>query len=213
MPRGLIAGALIAAFSVAACGSSSSPQGPTASSVAVQPGDVPGGMVKCDLTGDIDSLLSKEKTADPSTYQSVKSEWDDARSKGAVAASVAFFTDSAAHCTGIKASTTDLGSATYKLVVNFVIQFKDESAASNGYTSGHIFNFSAADLKGGGQPVIEGTKTGLTANSVTLTEAFGGQAFYIAYWQNKVFMVILLVLNVDATGSKKIAVSENSRIK
>ena len=78
---------LIASLSLAGCGGSSPlAQGPTSSSIAVQQSDLPSGMVKCDLTGDIDSFLNKEKTADPSTYQSTKGEWDDAKSKGATAA-------------------------------------------------------------------------------------------------------------------------------
>jgi hypothetical protein len=32
-------------------------------------------------------------------------------------------------------------------------------------------------------------------------------------WQNKAFMVILAVLNVDTATSKKIALAENARIK
>ena len=170
-------------------------------------------MVKCDLSGDIDSFLNKEKTPDPSTYQSTKSDWSDARSKGATAAYAAFYTDSTSRCAGLVSSSADIGIATYKLVVNFVIQFKDESSAANGYTTGKAFNFSASGLKNSGRPVVEGTKTGLSANSVTLTASIGNQLFYIAIWQNKAFMVILAVLNVDATASTKIATSENDRIK
>jgi hypothetical protein len=39
------------------------------------------------------------------------------------------------------------------------------------------------------------------------------QTYYIAVWQNKTFMVILAVLNIDETASKKVATSENGRIK
>ncbi len=204
----------VGVLSMVACSSATPSQhGPTAANVAVQPGDVPRGMVRCDLTGDIDSFLEKEKAADPTTYQSTRSEWEDARSKGATAAYAAFYTDSSEHCAGISSSGADIGTATFRLVVNFVVQFKDETAAAKGYTSEKVFNFSASDLKVSGQPVVEGTKTGLTANSITLSQPIGNQSFYIAVWQNKTFMVILAVLNVDATASKKIATSENGRIK
>jgi hypothetical protein len=205
---------MISAIAFAACvGSPSSPQGPTAATVAVMAADVPSGMVKCNLTGDIESFLNQVKTADPSTYQSTRSEWNDAKSRGAVAAYTAFYTDTDAHCAGITASGSDLGAATFKLVVNFVVQFKDASSAAKGYTSEKIFNFSASELKASGQPVVEGDKTGLSPNSITLSQAIGNQNFYIAVWQNKVFMVILAVLNVDGAASKKIATSENSRIR
>jgi hypothetical protein len=61
--------------------------------------------------------------------------------------------------------------------------------------------------------VQEGTKTGLTANSIVLNVTVSNQSFYIAVWQNKVFMVILAMLNIDAATCKKVAMAENSRIK
>lgn len=205
----------IAALTLAMCGGSSAPLlGPTAATVSVQQADVPTGMVRCDLTGDIDSFLNKEKTSDPNTYQSTKSEWTDAKTRGATTAYAAFYTDSSAHCTTLASNSADIGAATYKLVLNFVIQFKDETSAAKGYTSDNaVFNFSASSLRSGGQPVVEGIKTGLSANSITLSQAIGTQSFYIAVWQNKTFMVILGVLNIDGVASKKIATSENGRIK
>jgi hypothetical protein len=213
MTRALVA-VLVVSLCAAACGGSSPlVQGPSASSVAVQPSDLPSGMVRCDLTGDIDSFLNKEKSADPATYQSTKTEWDDARSKGATAASTAFYTDSADHCAAIKAKGSDIGSATYKLVVNFVLQFKDESSAAKAYTSEKLFNVSASELRASGQPVVEGTKTGLSANSIVLNAPIANQTYYIAVWQKKTFMVILAILNLDAAAAKKVATSENDRIK
>ena len=199
----------------AACGGTGSvlPSGPTAASVSVQPADLPSDMHKCDLSGDIDSFLNKSKTKDPNTYTSTKTEWDSAKQKGATAAYTAFYTDSAAHCASIESNTSDISSATYKLVVNFVIQFKDEASANKGYTSESIFGFSASSLKSGGAPVVEGTATGLTKNSIVLNISVANQAFYVAVWQNKTFMVILAVLNIDAATCKKVAQAENIRIK
>jgi hypothetical protein len=200
---------------VVACGAtpSGSTSGPTASSVSVQPGDLPSGMQKCDLSGDIDSFLNKSKTKDPNTYTSTNSEWSAAKQQGATAAYAAFYSDSTAHCTSIESNSSDISAATYKLVVNFAIQFKDEASASKGYTSESIFGFSASSLKSGGAPVVEGTQTGLTANSIVLSISVANQAFYVAVWQNKAFMVILAILNLDAATGKKVAVAENSRIK
>lgn len=45
-----------------------------------------------------------------------------------------------------------------------------------------------------------------------LSAAIAGQSYYIAVWQNKAFMVILAVLNVDSATSKKVATAENGRI-
>lgn len=204
---------VLLAFALVACGGSApGPAGPTAASVSAQSSDVPAGMVRCDLSGDIDSFLNKQKTADPSTYQSTKKEWDDAKAKGATAAAVAIYTDSKAHCDAVKTSATDLGAASYKLVINFVIQFKDSSSAAKAYTDETIFNISAGTLKG--RPgVVEGEKTGLSANSIVLDTLIASQRYYIAEWQNKQFMVILAILNVDSASAKKVATSENGRIK
>jgi hypothetical protein len=198
---------------VAACGGST-PGTPavTAATVAVQQGDLPAGMVKCDLTGDISTFLNKEQSSDPSTYQSTKSEWDDAKTKGATSAYTAFYTDSGEHCTAIKAQGSSIGAASYKLVVNFVIQFKDEASAAKGYETGQVFNISPSELRKS-QAVIEGTNTGLTKNSIALNSPIANQTYYIAVWQNKTFLVILAILNVDGAASKKVATSENSRIK
>lgn len=205
---------MLVAIAVAACGGSQpAVQGATAGSVAVQPGDVPAGMVRCDLSGSIDSFLEKEKTADPATYQSTKSEWDDAKAKGATAAYTAIYSDSSSHCGAIASSGPDVGAAAYKLVINFVIQFKDEASAAKAYTSEKIFNISVADLKSSGANAVEGSKTGLSPNSVVLDTLIANQAYYIAVWQNKSFMVILAVLNVDSAAAKKVSTSENARIK
>ena len=170
-------------------------------------------MQKCDLSGDIDSFLNKSKTKDPNTYTSTKSEWDAAQKAGATAAYAAFYSDSTAHCTSIESNSSDISSATYKLVVNFVVQFKDEASASKGYTSESIFGFSASSLKTGGAPVVEGTQTGLTANSIVLSISISNQSFYVAVWQKKAFMVILAILNIDTPTCKKVALAENGRVK
>jgi hypothetical protein len=198
-----------------ACGgiTPGAPSGPTAADIAVQPKDLPSDMHKCDLSGDIDSFLNKTKTKDPNTYTSTKTEWDSAKQKGATAAYTAFYTDSTAHCATVASNSSDISSATYKLVVNFVVQFKDEASASKGYTSESIFGFSVSSLKSGGAPVVEGTKTGLTANSIVLSIAISTQSFYVAVWQNKAFMVILAILNIDTATCKKVAMAENGRIK
>ena len=202
---------MAALLMVVSCGSTPSilPSGPTASNVAVQPSDLPSDMKKCDLSGDIDSFLKKDKTKD-SPY---KKQWEDAKKAGATGAYAAFYTDSAAHCASVESNSGDVSSASYKLVVNFVVQFKDEASAAKGYTSDKILGFSTASLKSGGAPVVEGTKTGLTANSIVLSIAVSNQSFYIAVWQNKAFMVILAILNIDTATCKKVALAENGRIK
>jgi hypothetical protein len=200
-------------FVVVACGGSNV-TGVGPADVAAQSSDLPKNMVKCDGSGDIDTFLNAMKSKDPTTYQSTKTEWDAAKTHGATSAVVVFYSDKAADCASIQsAGNSDLASATYPLVINFVIQFKDQASAEKGYTTESIFGFSEATIAAGGAGVIKGTDTGLSSNSVALTIAIGNQSFYVAVWQNKTFMDILGVLNIDLAASKKIATNENGRIK
>jgi predicted small lipoprotein YifL len=205
--------AVLAVLMVAACGSSG-PGSIGPSDVAVHSSDLPNDLVKCDGSGDMDTFLNSVKTKDPSTYTSTKKVWDDARAHGATASVVEFFSDSKDHCASIQsADTGGLSSATFPVVINFVIQFKDEASAERGYTTESIFGFSESSISSIGGGVTKGMDTGLSKNSIALTVAIGNESFYVAVWQNKQFMVILGVLNVDLAQSKKIATNENSRIK
>jgi len=200
---------------ICACGNpigGSGTPAPSASSVALKVSDMPSGMHRCDLSGDINSYLKKIQTSDPTTYASTKSHWDSAQKGGATAADVEFYTDSTAHCTGLESNGSQIGSATYKLAVNFVFQFKDEASAATGYSSESIFGFSVKQLKQSQVPVTEGTASGLGKNSIVLTIAIPPQTFYVSVWQNKQFLSILAFFNVDAATDKKIALAENARI-
>jgi hypothetical protein len=203
--------ALLAVLTLAACGSSPSNVA-TASSVAVQPGDLASGMHRCDVSGAIDTYLSNIQTKDPTTYAKTKAQWDAAKSHGATSAQVVFYTDSAANCANVAAKSSGISAATYKLVVNFAIQFKDEASAVTGYTNGSIFGIDRSTLKADNAPVKEGTATGLGANSIVLSTTIANQNFYIAVWQNKAFMVILGFINQDAATGQKVADAENKRI-
>jgi len=204
---------LLAVLLVAACSSQpGTATAPTAASVAVQPGDLPNTMHRCSISGDINTYIESLKAKDPATYTSTKNEWADAQSKGATATQVSFYTDSDANCTNVASTVANLSAAAYPLVVNFSVQFKDEASAANGYTNGQIFGIDSAMLKANGA-VVEGTKTGLGANSIVLNTTILSQAFYIAVWQNKAFMVILGIINLDSATGQKVADAENKRIK
>lgn len=212
MRRVLVASVLL--LMVSACGpvGGVGTPGPTAASVAVHTSDMPSGMQRCDLSGDINNYLKKIQTKDPSTYSTIKAQWEAAQKDGASAANVEFYTDSTAHCASLESSGSQVGTATYKLAVNFVFQFKDQASAEKGYKTDSIFGFSASSLKSSQVPVVEGTATGLGPNSIVLTISLTGQTFYVAVWQNKKFMVILGILNIDAATDKNVALAENKRI-
>ena len=198
---------------VAACGGGSNAStGPTASTVAVQSSDVPKGMVRCDLSGDIQSFITKEQGPDPSTSKSAANEWSQAQKDGATAAHVAIYADTSSHCTDFASGRNDPAAVPYRLVIDFVLQFKDTKSAAGTYTNGSIFGVTASSLSASGSSSIQGTKTGLTENSVVVSQSLSNQTFYIAVWQNKTFDVFLAVLNLDPTAAQKIATSENGRI-
>jgi hypothetical protein len=205
----------LAAFVVITACNQTSAGATGAADVAVKSSDLPKGVQKCSASGDIDSFLNAVKSKDQTTYTSTKSEWDKAKSHGATAAEVVFYTDSKAHCDSITNSqNTDLASATYPIVINFVIQFKDETSAEQGYTTESIFGFSESTISSSATAgVTKGADTGLGKNSITLLIAIANQSFFVAVWQNKTFMVILAVINIDTAQAKKIASNENSRIK
>jgi hypothetical protein len=205
----------VAAFVLVAACNQSTTGATGVADVAVQSGDLPKGVQKCSGSGDMDSFLNYVKGKDQTTYKSTKDEWDTAKANGATAAQVVFYTDSKAHCDGIQNSqNSSLASATYPIVLNFVIQFKDQASAEKGYTSESIFGFNESTISStAAAGVTKGTATGLSKNSVTLLIPIGNQSFFIAVWQNKTFMVILAVINIDTAQAKKIATNENSRIK
>jgi hypothetical protein len=122
-------------------------------------------------------------------------------------------TDSEPNCANVASTVANLSAAAYPLVVNFSVQFKDEASAASGYTNGQIFGIDRSMLKANGAPVVEGTKTGLGPNSIVLSTTILSQAFYIAVWQNKAFMVILGIINLDAATGQKVAAAENKRIQ
>jgi hypothetical protein len=204
---------LSALLVVVACSSQSASSTPTAASVAVQPGDVPNTMHQCSISGGINTYLDNLKTKDPATYTSTMAEWVDAQSKGATATQVGFYTDSVANCGNVASTVANLSAAAYPLVVNFSVQFKDEASAANGYANGQIFGIDRSMLKANNAPVVEGAKTGLGTNSIVLSTTILNQAFYIAVWQNKAFMVILGIINLDSATGQKVAAAENTRIK
>jgi len=170
-------------------------------------------MVRCNISGDIESFIQSEKSPDPSTSKSASDEWTSAQKNGATAAYATIYTDSSGHCSEFANARNDPATVPYKLVVNFVIQFKDSKSAVNTYQNDSIFGVSASSLRASGTQSIEGSKTSLGPNSVVVSQSISNQNFYIAVWQNKAFDVFLAVLNVDPASSQKVATSENSRIK
>lgn len=210
--RGSLIG-LLAILMVAACGPSGvTIVASTPSNVSVQSSDVPKGMSKCSQSGDVNTYLNEVKTSDPKSYSTTKAEWDLAKKDGATGAQFTFYAVTKADCSGL--SKASGGAPTDKLIGSVVIQFKDSTSASKGFSSESILGFKSSDLKalgGSGFTLTEGTKTGLGANSAVVSGSFGAP-IWIAVWVNKAFYVILIGFNVDTPAMGRIATAINGRI-
>ena len=205
--------AVLALLLLCACGGSpAAPQGPTDSSVAVQPADVPHGLVRCDFSGDIQSFIRIEQSSNPTNARSVSDQWAQLKQAGATTAYVVVYGHDAGQCAAFKTAASNPNTATSSVVLNFVVQFKDEKKAADAFASSSLFSISASELRSS-HLAVEGGKTGLTASSIVISQAISNQNFYIAFWQNRTFVIALVVENLDPATSQKIAVRENGRVK
>lgn len=193
-------------------GSQAQPQGPTAASVAVQPADVPHGLVRCDVSGDIQAFIEKEQSSNPTNARTVFDQWAQLKQAGASAAYVVVYGHDSDQCAAFTTAAGNPNTATSSVVLNFVVQFKDEKKAADAFANSSIFSISASDLRSS-HLAVEGARTGLTASSIVISQAISNQSFYIAFWQNRAFVMALIVENMDPATSQKLAVAENARVK
>ena len=203
---------LLAAVLVGACGA----PGITAASAttaAVGARDVPRGMLRCAASGDIDTFLKTLSKKDPGSFAKNKAQWDAAKKAGAIAAEVAIYSDTKADCDAVSVSTsTQKVPPGTRVLVSYSFQFKDAATAVKAYGDQSIWGIGAANTPSGGFGTLAGTGTGLGKNSVAVGLEVGGHGFYVAFWQNKAFVLILLAINVAQDQAKQVAVSENTRI-
>jgi hypothetical protein len=192
---------------------SSSPATSTVADVAVKPSDLPKGLQKCHGSGEIESFLTAIKDKNSTIYRTTKSDWDGAKKDGAIAAEIVAYADSKARCDVYLDADGTVPDPHSVLVINAVVQFKDERTATNAYAVESFLDLSESDFKETpGIRVARGADTGLTKNSATMSLAFFDVPFYAAFWQNKAFMAAVWAINVDAGQSKKIATNVNQRI-
>ena len=188
-----------------ACGAGA----PTAAGASVLASELPGGLHRCDGSGDMDSFLKKLATKDPSTYKKTKAEWEAVKKQGAIAAEAVYYTNGAASCGGAVGPAAAGGP----VVLNYVFQFRDETSAHKAFQDQSIWGFSTGGLAvGGAAGTTTGEKTGLSPNSVSASIDIQKLAIYVALWQNKAFVLTLVTFNLPTDQARKAAVSENSRI-
>jgi hypothetical protein len=168
--------------------------------------------VRCGLSGDIQSFIQKEQSTNPTNARNVSDQWAQLEQAGAAQAYVAVYAHDADQCAAFETAAGNPSTATTSVVLNFVVQFKDEKKAADAFTGASVFTVSASELRSS-HLAVEGARTGLTASSIVISQAIANQTLYIAFWQNRAFVMDLVVENVDPATSQKIAVATNRRIK
>ncbi|HSS61584.1 MAG TPA: hypothetical protein VLK30_09035 [Candidatus Limnocylindrales bacterium] len=217
MARWLVAGAC--AIAVMACGSSgpstaaSTPKPQPAQSIAQNSADFPD-LLKCAESGSYDSYLLAEQSKSPDQYKTDKKTWDDLKAAGANDSFIAAYADSNTDCNQFASSNLS-GKVSYV----FAIRFKDKTSAAASYTTQqaqfHLTDSDVANLKALGGKVVQGSDTGLGANSTTVSfsVAGAGVSLYIALWQTKAFEVAVLVYNLSPASGSAAATKINGRVR
>src|SRR5450759_4157242 len=79
------------------------PKPVTAQSIALQPGDV-SGLQRCDGSGDLQTVLRKEKSNDQVGYSQNATEWEQWKTQGATEAYFAAYGKTSADCSSLSLS-------------------------------------------------------------------------------------------------------------
>lgn len=203
----LLIGALVACTSLIGGGAT----GPTPQSVAVQKSDVPAGLQSCSESGEINSYLQKVKTRSESTFAQVNDQWQKEKSAGATAGWVQVFADSEDECTALSSGRSPQGSNPPKIVLNYVVQFKDEASAAKDFNS-EVLGLNPADIQRQGGTVVRGAGTGLGDNSTTGSISLFGLQLEFAVWQKKAFFVAVIAVGLTDAEAKKVYSNINGRI-
>jgi hypothetical protein len=202
--------AVVAVAVLAGCGGPSLPFIGSSSpkDIAVQQGDLPGGLKHCSDSGDINTFLKNAQTKAPDTYKNTQQEWKKLQDAGATDGYVQVFSDTSSECDSLFGAGQNAEKSP-KVATNFVIKFKDDKTAAKAYDSG-ILGITPKNSKNQ-QGVTEGSATGLGSNSVVFSQSFGNQSLYLAFWQNKTYDLFLFTINLPSADSKKAASNVNGR--
>src|SRR5260370_1970711 len=96
---------LVAVLALAGCAPAAHAKPVSAQSIALQPGDV-AGLKGCDAGGDMQTVLTKEKSIDTFLYDQNATEWEQWKTQGATEAYFAVYRRTAADCAVFSASGT-----------------------------------------------------------------------------------------------------------
>ncbi|HEV2415331.1 MAG TPA: hypothetical protein VGX27_11020 [Candidatus Dormibacteraeota bacterium] len=211
MRHSLIAAAMVLLSACGGGGSGPVTQGPpSAKSVALNSSDFSGEQL-CPESGTYENYLTMEQTKAPARYTTDKKTFDDLKAGGLNDSYLAVYADTTSSC-GQFATTT-----TGKVARVYAFRFKDSASAGAAYTNqGTQFRLSdsqIATLKAAGGTVGLGATTGLGANSIVVTFSGAGVSLYVAEWQNKEFVLALLIFDLPINSGTTIASKINGRVR
>jgi hypothetical protein len=129
-------------------------------------------------------------------------EWQSLRTLGASGASISLFTSDAAACSAELAAASNAKSA-----AGFVAVFADEGQADRAWQAG-VLGFvppAVGELPPG---VNRGTATGLGVSAWTYTRT----PVQLACWHKSVFVVLIVLTNLDATAFKAATAAVDARL-
>src|SRR5258708_29487368 len=93
---------LVAVLALAGCATAGHAKPASAQSIALQPGDV-AGLKGCDTGGDMQTVLSKEKSIDRFLYDQNATEWEQWKTQGATEAYFAVYAPTGPACEALSA--------------------------------------------------------------------------------------------------------------
>ncbi|MGH7761853.1 MAG: hypothetical protein ACREOY_10635 [Candidatus Dormibacteraceae bacterium] len=204
---------LVALLAVVGCTPAAHAKAVTAQSIALQPGDV-SGLEACDSGGDMEAVLTKEKSVDQFGYDVNATEWEQWKTQGATEAYFAVYGRTAADCSAF--SATGNGAPGGGLMAGLVVKFKDTAVAARNYRAAStLLGFGPRDItfiKLVGGIITTGTDTGLGPQSVIGTASAVGSTYYFAFWQYKIFDSFFIAYDLPSFEAQGAAENVNQRM-
>ena len=194
-----------------ACQSSSKPvatvspspvKHPAVTDVVLQTSEIPRGLGACPGSGPMAGYLAKLRAADAALGLAMTLRWQQLQAKGATNAAINVVGDGGTVC------TSELGVTTGgKSVTTFVAEFADQGQAERAWASGVLgFVPPAPDQVEPG--LIRGTVTGLGISSWT----YERPSVVLACWRRSVYVVLVIVANMQAADFKAVTAAIDARI-
>lgn len=185
----------------------------TPRSLAIQPADLPG-MHACSSSGDVASVLKKQKQDGTPGYDHNATEWEQWKQQGAVDAYFAVYGRTTADC--VAASDAGTGAPQGQVMVELVVQFRDpKGAARNFQRDTMLLGLGPKDIRfielAGGTTTF-GPATGLGSTSVVGSANVAGANYFVAEWQHGRFQSESIGYDMAFADADNAVIDTNSRI-